>query len=418
MFTYKNGELACEGVPISTIVREIGTPVYVYSQETLLKNFQRIKDAFASLNPLIAYSVKANSNLSILRLLARDGSGFDIVSGGELQRVLAAGGKPNTIIYAGVGKTANELRLAVKNNILMVNLESEAEAQLLSTVAQEMKAKVRVSIRINPDVEAHTHEYITTGKKENKFGISYKSAPEIISRVARLPQIEFVGLHMHVGSQILNQSPHVTGARRLVTLIDLLRSRGIEIRTMNIGGGYGIGYKEREKAMNVEKMAKKIIPLLRKIGCRTIIEPGRFIVASAGALITGVTYVKVGDEKRFVIVDAGMNDLIRPSLYKAYHRIITVKERQGKRRLEMDVVGPICESADFFGKERRLPQLEAGDLLAICDAGAYGYVMASNYNTRPRPPEVLVRGKEYFVVKKRERYKDLLAGEIIPSYLR
>jgi diaminopimelate decarboxylase len=418
MLTYKKGELVCEGVPIPTIVRELGTPVYVYSQEILLKNFRRIKNAFAPLNPLIAYSVKANSNLSILSLLARDGSGFDIVSGGELHRVLAAGGKPDKIIYAGVGKTADELRLAVKSKILMVNLESEAEANLLSRVAQEMKAKVRVSIRINPDVEAHTHEYITTGKKENKFGISYKSAPEIISRIARLPHIEFVGLHVHVGSQILNQTPHISGARRLVTLINNLRSLGIEIRTVNIGGGYGIGYKEREKPMNVEKLAKKIIPLLRKIGCRTILEPGRFIVASAGALITSVTYVKVGDEKRFAIVDAGMNDLIRPSLYKAYHRIIPVKEYQGKRRMEMDVVGPICESADFFGKERKLPSLEAGDLLAICDAGAYGFVMASNYNTRLRPAEVLVRGREFFVVKKRESYKDLLAGEQYPPYLR
>jgi len=417
MFHYKNGELMCENVKISGIAQKVGTPFYVYSEKVLLGNLNRIKKAFSRLQPLIAYSVKANSNLSILRLLAREGAGFDIVSGGELRRVLKAGGDPKKIIYAGAGKSYEELRLAVKNQILMVNLESEAEAELLSNVAKEVKSGVRVAMRINPDVEAHTHEYITTGKKENKFGISYKSAPEILSRVAALPNIEFVGLHIHVGSQILDQSAHLRGVRRVVSLIKILRSQGIGIRTINIGGGFGIGYRKGEKAMNVEKLGEKITAILQKTGCRTILEPGRFIAGPAGMLITAINYIKQGDVKQFAIVNAGMNDLIRPSLYKAYHDIITIKEPSTRKREEVDIVGPICESADFFGKERLLPPLEAGDLLGICDAGAYGYVMSSNYNTRPRPPEILVKGDQYFVIKKRETYKNLFSGEKFPPHL-
>lgn len=408
----------CEKVKISVIADEIGTPFYVYSQELLLNNYRRIKNSFAPLHPLIAYSVKANSNLSILRLFAREGSGFDIVSGGELRRVLKAGGHPNKVIYAGVGKSTEELSLAVKNKILMVNLESEAEAELLSKVAQDLKSNVRVAMRINPDVEAHTHEYITTGKKENKFGVSYKSAPAIISRVARLPNINFVGLHVHVGSQILDLNAHLNGAKRIVSLLSILRSDGIEIRTINIGGGFGIGYKEHEKAMNIEKMAQKIIPILKKTGCRTIIEPGRFIVAPSGMLVTSINYIKSGDQKQFAIVDAGMSDLIRPSLYKAYHRIIPITQPKTRKKVEMDIVGPICESADFFGKERRFAPVKAGDLLGICDAGAYGYVMASNYNTRLRAPEILVKGDRFFIVKKRETYEDLFKGEVFPPHLK
>lgn len=418
MFTYKNGELMCEKVKISAIAHEVGTPFYVYSQDILLKNFRRIKNSFSMLNPLIAYSVKANSNLSILRLFAREGSGFDIVSGGELRRVLKAGGLSEKIIYAGVGKSIEELTLAVKNRILMVNLESEAEAELLSRVAQEQKTTVRVAMRINPDVEAHTHEYITTGKKENKFGVSYKSAPAIISRVARLPNIDFVGLHVHVGSQILDLSAHVSGAKRIISLLGILRSEGIEIRTINIGGGFGIGYLDHEKPMNVEKLAQKIIPILKKTGCRTILEPGRFIVAPAGMLVTSINYIKSGDQKQFAIVDAGMNDLIRPALYKAYHRIIPVREPATRKKIEMDIVGPICESSDFFGKERHLPPVQAGDLMAVCDTGAYGYVMSSNYNTRLRAPEILVKGDRFFIIKKRETYDDLFNGEEYPPYLR
>jgi diaminopimelate decarboxylase len=418
MFTYKNGELMCEKVKLSAIACEVGTPFYVYSQDILLKNFRRIKNSFSPLNPLIAYSVKANSNLSILRLFAREGSGFDIVSGGELRRVLKAGGLPEKIIYAGVGKSIEELALAVKNRILMVNLESEAEAELLSRVAQDLKTTVRVAMRINPDVEAHTHEYITTGKKENKFGVSYKSAPAIISRVARFPNLDFVGLHVHVGSQILDLSAHVDGAKRIISLLSILRSEGIEIRTINIGGGFGIGYMDHEKPMNIEKLAQKIIPILKKTGCRTILEPGRFIVAPSGMLVTAINYIKSGDQKQFAIVDAGMSDLIRPALYKAYHRIIPVKEPTTRKKMEMDIVGPICESADFFGKERRLSPVQAGDLMAVCDAGAYGYVMSSNYNTRRRPPEILVKGDRFFIVKKRETYDDLFNGEEYPPHLR
>lgn len=417
MLEYKNGELYCENVAVSDISNKVGTPFYLYSQNELLGNFKRIQNAFSEVNPLIAFSVKANSNLSILRLFARQGSGFDIVSGGELRRVLKAGGDPHKVIYAGVGKTADELKLAVKNDILMINLESEAEAHLLSEVAGKINKTARVALRINPDVEAHTHEYITTGKKENKFGVTWGRAPDMIARIAALPNIEFVGLHVHVGSQITQMSPHAGGVKRVINLMKTLKERGIKINYINMGGGFGIGYKERAKAMNVEKLSKKIVPLVKKTDCRLIIEPGRFIVGPAGALITGIIYVKEGDQKYFAITDAGMNDLIRPSLYKAYHQIITVKEPDKKKKIEYDVVGPICESSDFFGKNRKLAPVERGDLLAICDAGAYGYVMASNYNTRPKPPEVLVKDDQFYVINERERYKDLIKGEKFPPHL-
>jgi diaminopimelate decarboxylase len=418
MLDYKNGELYCEEVAISDIAREAGTPFYIYSRRTLLENFNRIKKSYSSMAPLIAYSVKANSNLSILRILARDGSGFDIVTAGELYRVLKAGGSPDKIIFAGVGKTTSELEYAVKSNILMVNLESEAEAELLSRVALGLKSNIRVALRVNPDVEAHTHEYITTGKKENKFGISYKSAPAAIARISRLPNIEFVGLHVHVGSQILSQTPHVSGTKRVLELVDNLRSDGINIKYLNIGGGFGIGYGDHEKAMNIEKVAEKIIPLVKKADCRLIMEPGRFISGPAGALITEITYIKTGDIGQFAIVDAGMNDLIRPALYQAYHNILPVKEAKGEKKIAIDVVGPICESADCFAKDRKLPPLKAGDLLALCDAGAYGYVMASNYNTRPLPPEILVNGNLFDIVNRRETFEDILSGEKYPDYLK
>ena len=418
MFKYKNGEMFCEDVPVSNIAKKAGTPFYLYSRKTFLDNYNRVKKAFGKLNPLIAFSVKANSNLSILRMLAREGGGFDIVSGGELKRVLSAGGDPQKVIYAGVGKRPHELRLALKSDILMINLESEAEAKLLSGIAEEMGVQAPVALRINPDVEAHTHEYITTGKKENKFGVSWNSAPEIIKRISELPNIDFVGLHVHVGSQILNQSPHVNGVKRILKLKKELEKININIKNINIGGGFGIAYKEREKPLNIESVAAKIVPLLENTGCRIIMEPGRFIAGPAGALVTAVTYVKHGDKKKFAIVDAGMNDLIRPSLYAAYHRIVPMKEKASKSRISIDVVGPICESADFFGKDRKLPPLEAGDLVAVCDAGAYGYVMASNYNTRPKPPEILVNGKDFYIVNKRETHEQLVSGETYPPFMK
>ena len=417
MLGYKNGEMFCEGIAVSAIAEKVGTPLYLYSQKQLLGNYNRIRNAFSSATPLIAFSVKSNSNLSILRLLARAGSGFDIVSAGELRRVIAAGGDPHKAIFSGIGKTEQELEYAIQQNVMIINLESEPEAVLLSEIARRLKTTVRAALRINPDVEAHTHEYITTGKKENKFGVSYKSAPALIARIAKLPNIEFVGLHVHVGSQILDLTAHKSGVRRLVALIETLRKEGIEIRTLNMGGGFGIGYTEREKPMNVERVADKIIPHVQKVGCRLIMEPGRYIVASAGALITRITYIKVGDQKQFAIVDAGMNDLIRPSLYKAYHRIVPIREPKRRKKIEMDVVGPICESGDFFAKDRPLPSVEQGDLLALMDAGAYGFVMASNYNTRLRPAEVLVKGAEFHIIKKRETYDDLFKGEQFPPYL-
>lgn len=410
-FKFKKGQLHCEDVAVADVVKAHGTPLYLYSQQTILNHFRKIKHAFAEIDPLICYSVKANSNLSILRLMAKEGSGLDIVSQGELIRGQKVGVASDKIVYAGVGKTEHEIAAALKAGILMFNVESEPEARLINHVAGRLKKVARVAFRINPDVDAKTHHYITTGKKENKFGLSIPLALDLFRAAKRLSHLKPVGVHMHLGSQITTVTPYLQAIRKMQGVIQELRGQGIDIQYFNIGGGLGIIYNE-ERPQTADEFAQAVIPLLKPLGCRVILEPGRFIVGNAGILVATVQYVKKGHLKSFAIVDGGMNDLIRPSLYGAYHHIVPVKQKKSRSQTLTDVVGPICESGDFLGKDRHLPPLQAGDLLAVRSCGAYGMVMASNYNSRPRPAEVMVDGSKVKVIRKRETMDDLLALEI------
>jgi diaminopimelate decarboxylase len=409
-FHYSQGELYCEDVPVSRLAKVYGTPLYVYSQKTILMHFRKIQSAFAALEPLICYSVKANSNLEILRLLIREGSGLDIVSGGELVRGLAAGIVPEKVVYAGVGKTQEEIRFALQSGILMFNVESQPEARLINEVAGKLKKIAQVAFRINPDVDAQTHHYITTGKKENKFGLTVPIAKTLFHECRRMRHVRPVGLHMHIGSQITSVTPYIQAVERMKAFVAELRQEGFPISHFNIGGGLGIIYNE-ERPQTADEFARSVIPLVKPLGCRLLLEPGRFIVGNAGILLTEVQYVKKGHVKAFAIVDAGMNDLIRPSLYSAYHQIVPVAAKRTRNTVLTDVVGPICESGDFLGKDRHLPPLESRDLLAVRSAGAYGMAMASNYNSRPRPAEVMVSGKRHREIRRRETMDDLMAME-------
>ncbi|MCD6386084.1 diaminopimelate decarboxylase [Candidatus Sumerlaeota bacterium] len=418
-FTYIDNHLYCEKVNLKKIAQAIGTPFYVYSYTSIIENFKRIKKTFSAISPLIAFSVKSNSNRAILRSLAREGAGFDVVSGGELQRVLQAGGSPQKIIFAGVGKTPDEVELAVKKNILMFNVESLPEAYLIEEIGRLYGRKQNVALRINPDVDPDTHRYITTGKKENKFGIPWEESEEVAQEVASLEHLALVGLHSHIGSQITSPEAHILAMERLRILAKKLKSSGIELKYINIGGGFSIQYVEKEKPYKLEKLAARIIPLVKELGCRLIMEPGRYIVGPAGALVTRVLFIKNAVEKNFVIVDSAMTDLLRPALYGAYHRIVPVVRRNSSRRLieNADVVGPVCESADFLGQNRRFRGINPGDLLCVLDTGAYGFVMTSQYNSRPRSPEVLVRGTRWFIIRERERIKDITRLEQVPDFL-
>ncbi|MEW6517043.1 MAG: diaminopimelate decarboxylase [candidate division FCPU426 bacterium] len=409
-FKVRQGEWYCEDAPLAQLARRFGTPLYVYSQATILSHYQKIARAFADLNPLVCYSVKANSNLSILRLLAGQGAGLDIVSQGELTRGLAAGVPPERIVYAGVGKTEAELEAALAAGILMFNVESEPEARLIDRVARRLGVQARVAFRVNPDVDAGTHHYITTGRKENKFGLSIPLALDLFRASRRLRNLRPVGLHVHLGSQITTATPYLQALKRLGQVVAALRQDGFGIEYFNLGGGLGIIYNE-ERPQTADEFAQAVRPLLEPLQCRLILEPGRFIVGNAGVLLTAVQYVKRGHVKTFAIVDAGMNDLIRPSLYGAFHQILPVRRGRASRPVLTDVVGPICESGDFLGKDRRLPKLESGDLLVVRSAGAYGMAMASNYNSRPRPAEVLVSGSRARLIRRRETYTDLMALE-------
>ncbi len=409
-FIRRQDDWFCEDVPLARLARRFGTPLYVYSQNTILSHYRKIAQAFSDLKPLICYSVKANANLSILRLLAGEGAGLDIVSQGELTRGLAAGVPPERIVYAGVGKTETELEAALRAGIHMFNVESEPEARLINQVAGRLGVQARVAFRVNPDVDAGTHHYITTGRKENKFGLSIPIALGLFRTSRRLRNLKPVGLHVHLGSQITTATPYLQALKRLARVVEALRRDGFEIESFNLGGGLGIIYNE-ERPQTANEFAQAVRPLLSPLGCRLILEPGRFIVGNAGVLLTRVQYVKRGHAKTFAIVDAGMNDLIRPSLYGAFHQILPVTRRHGGKTVLTDVVGPICESGDFLGKDRRLPALEAGDLLVVKSAGAYGMAMASNYNSRPRPAEVLVSGGRARLIRRRETYADLMALE-------
>ena len=412
MFEYRAGRLYAEDVPLSDIAQAVDTPCYVYSRQALTEAYQRFDQAFAGQPHLLCYSVKANSNLAILNLFARLGAGFDIVSGGELARVLAAGGDARHVVFSGVGKTAAEMRLGLEAGILCFNVESQAELELLNQVAGEMSRTAPVSIRVNPDVDPKTHPYISTGLKQSKFGVEYGFAFELYQRAAGLPHLRVRGIDCHIGSQITEVSPFLAALDKVLDLVDRLQTVGITVEHLDLGGGIGIRYRD-ETLIDIALYAQAVQLRLAGRGLKLLLEPGRALVGNAALLLTRVTYLKPGTEKCFAVVDAAMNDLMRPALYDAYHDILPVAPHSGTQHL-YDVVGPVCESGDFLGKNRYLV-LEASDLLAIMSAGAYGMCMSSNYNTRPRAAEVMVDGAQMFLVRKREDTRQLYALEgILP----
>jgi len=408
-FEYRQGALCCEAVAISQLAQEYGTPLYVYSRATLERHWHAFDQALADYDHLVCYAVKANSNLAVLNLLARLGSGFDIVSGGELRRVLAAGGDPQRIVFSGVGKQSQEIAEALEADILCFNVESEPELDRIQEIAARSGRRARISFRVNPDVDAKTHPYISTGLKENKFGVAFGNAEAVYRKAARLDNIEIVGMDCHIGSQLTEMSPYIDALDRLLELITRLRAAGIEIRHLDLGGGLGIRYRDEQPPLPAD-WAGALRERLAGFDGTIIIEPGRAIAGNAGILVTRVDYLKHGDDKNFAVVDAAMNDLIRPSLYGAWQEIIRVEQASPAPEKNYDVVGAICESSDFLGKDRAL-RLEQGDLLAIRSAGAYGFGMASNYNSRRRAAEILVDGDRHYCVRAREDYDDLLRGE-------
>ncbi len=408
-FEYRDGRLQAEEVDLTQLAEILGTPCYVYSRATLERHWRSFDSALAGHPHLVCYAVKANSNLAVLNLLARLGSGFDIVSGGELARVLAAGGDAGKVVFSGVGKLEWEMRAALEAGIRCFNVESEAELLTLDRVAGEMGRVAPVSLRVNPDVDARTHPYISTGLKENKFGIDIAQAEAVFGRAAELTNLEVVGVDCHIGSQLCEMAPFIDALERLLALIDRLAAQGIRLRHVDVGGGLGIPYHD-ERPPEPADYAAAICAPLRERGMEIIVEPGRAIAGNAGILLTRVTYLKPGEEKSFAIVDAGMNDLMRPALYQAWQEIVPVTPHSSGERRVYDVVGPVCETGDFLGKDREL-SLAPGDLLAVRSAGAYGFGMSSNYNSRPRAAEVMVDGENFYVVRERERLEDLWAGE-------
>ncbi len=423
-FQVKKGELFAENVAISKLAKAYGTPLYVYSASTITDHFDRLRTALAPLDHLICYAMKANSNLAILKLLAERGSGFDLVSGGELTRVLKAGGKAAKCSFAGVGKTRDEIEQALAERVYVFNVESIAEMEFINQIAGEKKKRAPIAIRVNPNVDAGTHAKITTGTYENKFGIAFEEVGPLYARAARMKNLRLLGVQTHIGSQITEVKPFVLAIKKMVPLVEELKALH-KIEFFDIGGGIGIVYdpalasatpawwkKQKVKPLTPASYGEKIVPLLKPLGLRILVEPGRFMVGNAGALVTEVLYIKKTGKKNFVIVDAAMNDLIRPAFYDSYHEIVPLKKKSGKL-IPSDVVGPICESGDYFCKDRPLPAQKPGDKLALLSAGAYGFVMASNYNTRPRAAEVLVKGSQHRVVRKRETVNDLLRGESV-----
>lgn len=401
----------CEGVSLAALARRHGTPLYVYSAGAIRGAIREIREAFAEFDPLVCYAMKANGTLGILKLAASEGCSVEVVSGGELYRARAAGLDPRRMVFSGVGKTDGEIESALRARILMFNVESVPELRAIARVASRLRTQAPVELRINPHVDAHTHRYITTGTHENKFGIDWTRAEAAFAEASRLRGINLIGIHSHIGSQITDPKPFAAAAARIDGLLDRLDRRGIRLTYRNIGGGLGISYRPGQRRLNVAAVARLLAPSLRRRPMRIILEPGRFLVGEAGAILTRVVYVKRGIRKSFVIVDAAMNDLIRPALYEAHHEILAVRPRPG--RLTADVVGPICESGDFLGVDRNLPAQAAGDLLAILGAGAYGNVMSSNYNARPRAAEVLVEGRAARVIRRRETLADLVRGESV-----
>lgn len=414
-FQYKESDFCCENVLLKDIAKDVGTPVYVYSHKTLTDHYKKLDTALSAVKHIICYSVKTNSNTAVCRTLIKEGAGVDIVSAGELFRAKKAGVDTAKVVYAGVGKRRDEIQMALESDILLFTVESIPELELINEVASEMDKKARVALRINPDVDAKTHDYITTGKKENKFGIDMETAFSVYTDAVAYPSIDFAGVHIHIGSQIVSSEPYVTALKKMKPYVEKLKEAGVDIRYFDIGGGLGIIY-DREQPMTAEMFASAITPFIQEMDVTLILEPGRFISGNAGVFLTSVLYVKK-NSKNFVIVDGAMNDLIRPSLYQAYHEIIPVVKNETGVVEQSDVVGPICESGDFLGKDRYLPELKGGDLVAVLSSGAYGFTMASNYNSRCRSAEVMVKGDEYFVIRERETYETLIKDEKMPEFL-
>jgi diaminopimelate decarboxylase len=423
-FHYRQGQLYAESVELSEVAERHGTPLYVYSAQTITDHYDRLHLALADLDHEICYALKANSNLAVLRLLAERGAGFDIVSGGELYRVLKAGGDPGRCTFAGVGKTRDEIEFALHCGILSFNIESEEELLCIDAVARSQGAKAPIAIRVNPDVAAHTHKYISTGESENKFGIALDRVQEVYATAEKLPNVEVRGIQMHIGSQILKSGPFTTATQKVGPLVQELR-RDYNLEFFSIGGGLGIVYqdslesgdevwwRQEGKALTIKDYAEAIVPSLQQLGLRILLEPGRLLVGNAGVLLTRVLYVKRTKEKVFIIVDAGMNDLIRPALYQGYHEIVPVQSRADRPEIKADIVGPVCESGDFFAQNRVIAQPEPGELLALMSTGAYGFTMASNYNSRPLPAEVLVTSDQARLVRRRQNYADLIEPELL-----
>jgi len=419
-FEYRNGEMFAEAVPLKRIAQEVGTPAYVYSLATLRRHFNVFDQAFAKVPHIICFSVKANSNLALLRAFTKLGSGFDIVSGGELFRALKAGGDPKKIVFSGVGKKKQEIEAALDAGILMFNVESEEELTALNEIAAGIGKKAPISLRVNPDVDPQTHPYISTGMKKAKFGVEIKKSIETYKKALSLKNLEVVGVDCHIGSQLTSLTPFVDALAKVREYLDRvlageMKKEGARIRYLDLGGGLGIHYHDETPPLP-EDYAKAIIRGVEGLDITLILEPGRVIVGNAGILLTEVQYIKETETKKFVIVDGGMNDLIRPALYGSYQAIRPVLETKAET-INADVVGPICESGDFFAKDRDIARPKRGDLLAVMSAGAYGFTMASNYNSHPKPPEVLVDGDKYYVVRKRETLDDLINGEVIPAAL-
>lgn len=417
-FIYKDGILHAEGVPLPHIAAAVGTPVYVYAKATLLDRYRTLADALSGQGVRVYYAVKANSNLAVIATLARAGAGADVVSIGEMRRAMAAGVPASDILFAGVGKTAEELGDALSLGVRQINVESESELRLLSDVASGMGATARIGLRVNPDVDAKTHAKITTGRKENKFGVPIERAPAFFRMAAQLPGVEATSLSVHIGSQLRDIAPYAAAYARLAEMTRTLRAEGFTIDHLDLGGGLGVDYDATGSA-DVPAYADAVREHVSDLGCELSVEPGRFIVADAGVLLTRVVHVKDTEHKRFVVVDGAMNDLIRPTLYEAYHDIVTVQAPLGApHAVKTDIVGPICESGDFLGQARSLPAVEGGDLIAVKSAGAYGAVMSSTYNTRPLVPEVLVDGDDFHVVRRRQTLEEIWALDSIPDTLR
>ncbi|HVT87284.1 MAG TPA: diaminopimelate decarboxylase [Tepidisphaeraceae bacterium] len=424
-FNYRNGELYCEDVPAERIAAQVGTPVFVYSKATLIHHYRQLAEAFAPVNPTICYSIKSCGNINICKLLAEQGCGFDVTSGGELFRALQAGGDPKHIIYAGVGKTDEEIRQGIDVGIAAFNLESEEEIENVNRIASEVGRVAVGALRVNPDVDPKTHKYTTTGKKETKFGVDIERAERVFDQYRNLKNLRLAGVHMHLGSPIYEIQPYIDATKKMTELIDRLTAKGRKIEWFDLGGGFGVNYERPDQAHPPSEHAKALLPFLIGKPYKVALEPGRYIAGNSGIMLTRVLYRKTGGDKKFVIVDAGMNDLIRPAFYGSFHFVWPVKPEPGNvpegrnRDIQpidgetVDVVGPICESGDFLAKDRPLPQTRRGDLLSVFTAGAYGFAMSSNYNNRPRAAEVLVDGSSYKVIRRRETLEDLVALERI-----